>query len=264
LKNLLEYSEHNTQKYKSMSSLVYIIGAGPGDAELITIKGLNCLKKCDVIFYDKSIKNILDTHNIKSCELIEISETITENPLLLEEINKQIIAKAKEEKVVGVLQEGDPFIFGLGAEIARAAVEQKINFAVVPGITSAIAAAAYAGIPLTFRGYSSTIAFATGHTDLNKKYTDIDWEKVACGVATMVFFMGVGNLNMIVDTLIKNGRDPRTPIAIISCGTTNEQETLTSTLGEIIETTEKIDVKVPAIIVIGDVVGLRDDLNWFK
>jgi len=249
-----------------MSPFLYIIGAGPGDPELITLKGLNCLKKCDVIFFDASIENILTVHNISSPELIKICETISENPSLLDKLNQQIIERAKNGKTVGVLQEGDPFIFGLGAEIARAVVEQKINFAVIPGITSAIAAAAYAGIPLTFRGYSSTLAFATGHTDLNKKYTDIDWEKVAGGVATMVFFMGLSNLNMIVKKLIENGRDPRTPIAIVSCGTTDEQETLTSTLAEIAEKieNENIDVKVPAIIVIGDVVGLRDELNWFK
>ncbi len=245
---------------------VYIIGAGPGDPELITVKGINCLKKCDVVFYDASVESSLTKQAGSNAELIKVSETITNNPLLLDELNKHIIKFAKEGKTVGVLQEGDPFIFGLGAEIARAVVSENINFAVVPGITSAIAAAAYAGIPLTFRGYSSTLAFATGHTDLNKKYTDVDWEKVAAGVSTLVFFMGLDNLDMIVKKLIENGRDPRTPLAIVSCGTTAEQETLSSTLGEIAELIEKenIKVKVPAIIVIGDVVGLRNELNWFK
>ena len=245
---------------------VYIIGAGPGDPELITIKGINCLKKCDVVFYDASVESSLAKQAGSDAELIKVSETITNNPLLLDELNEQIIKFAKEGKTVGVLQEGDPFIFGLGAEIARAVVNENIKFSVVPGITSAIAAAAYAGIPLTFRGYSSTLAFATGHTDLNKKYTDMDWEKVAAGVSTLVFFMGLDNLDMIVKKLTENGRDPRTPIAIVSCGTTAEQETLSSTLGEIAELIEKenIKVKVPAIIVIGDVVGLRDELNWFK
>ncbi len=245
---------------------VYIIGAGPGDPELITVKGINCLKKCDVVFYDASVESSLAKQAGANAELIKVSETITNNPSLLDELNKHIIKFAKEGKTVGVLQEGDPFIFGLGAEIARAVVSENINFAVVPGITSAIAAAAYAGIPLTFRGYSSTLAFATGHTDLNKKYTDVDWEKVAAGVSTLVFFMGLDNLDMIVKKLTKNGRDPRTPLAIVSCGTTDEQETLSSTLGEIADLIEKenIKVKVPAIIIIGDVVGLRNELNWFK
>ena len=248
------------------TGFVYIIGAGPGDPELITVKGINCLKKCDVVFYDATVENSLAKQAGSDAELIKVSETITNNPLLLDELNEQIIKYAKNGKTVGVLQEGDPFIFGLGAEIARAVVSENINFAVVPGITSAIAAAAYAGIPLTFRGYSSTLAFATGHTDLNKKYTDMDWEKVAAGVSTLVFFMGLDNLDMIVKKLIENGRDPRTPLAIVSCGTTDEQETLSSNLGEIAELIEKenIKVKVPAIIVIGDVVGLRNELNWFK
>ena len=248
------------------TGFVYIIGAGPGDPELITIKGINCLKKCDVVFYDASVDSSLTNQAGPNIELIKVSETITNNPSLLDELNEQIIKFAKEGKTVGVLQEGDPFIFGLGAEIARAAINENIKFAVVPGITSAIAAAAYAGIPLTFRGYSSTLAFATGHTDLNKKYTDMDWEKVAAGVSTLVFFMGLDNLDMIVKKLTENGRDPRTPLAIVSCGTTDEQETLSSTLGEIADLIEKenIKVKVPAIIIIGDVVGLRDELNWFK
>jgi len=251
---------------KDKNGFVYIIGAGPGDPELITVKGVNCLKKCDVVFYDATVESSLAKQAGSAAELIKISETITNNPSLLDELNEQIIKFAKEGNTVGVLQEGDPFIFGLGAEIARAAVNENIKFAVVPGITSAIAAAAYAGIPLTFRGYSSTLAFATGHTDLNKKYTDMDWEKVAAGVSTLVFFMGLDNLDMIVKKLTENGRDPRTPLAIVSCGTTDEQETLSSTLGEIADLIEKenIKVKVPAIIVIGDVVGLRDELNWFK
>ncbi len=248
------------------TGFVYIIGAGPGDPELITIKGLNCIRECDVVFHDATVNESLFKECRDGTERVCISDTISDNPLLLDEVNARIIARAKQGKTVGVVQEGDPFIFGLGAEIARAAAREKIPFAIIPGITSAIAAAAYAGIPLTFRGYSSTLAFATGHTDLNKKYTDVDWQRVATGVSTMVFFMGLTNLNMIVEKMIENGRDPRTPMAIVSCGTTQEQETLTSTLGEIAERIEKEDikVKVPAIIVIGDVVGLRDELNWFE
>ncbi len=248
------------------SGLVYIIGAGPGDPELFTFKGAKCLSKCDVVFYDTTVdSSLLEKCNAET-EKICVSETITDKPELLDELNAQIIEQAKSGKTVGVLQEGDPFIFGLGAEIARAAAKANIKFVVVPGITSAIAAAAYSGIPLTYRGYSSTLAFATGHTDLNKKYTDVDWSRVATGVSTMVFFMGLTNLEMIVKKMIEYGRNPRTPIGIVSCGTTSEQETITSTLEEIsaqIET-DNIKVKVPAIIIVGDVVGLRDELNWFE
>ena len=248
------------------AGLLYIIGAGPGDPELITVKALKCIKACEVIFYDATVDRSLFSACRPTTELISISESITDNPVLPAELNKQIIAQLKAGHTVGVVQEGDPFIFGLGAEIARAAAREGIRFKLVPGITSAIAAAAYAGIPLTYRGYSSTLAFATGHTDLNKKYADVDWQKIATGVSTLVFFMGIGNLKMIVTNLIEHGRDPRTPAAIISCGTQETQETLVGSLGEIAGKIEHttVMVKVPAIIVIGDVVGLRDELNWFE
>lgn len=245
---------------------LYIIGAGPGDPELVTVKALKCIKKCDVIFYDATVDLSLFEECKDTVELIRISETITDNPVLPDELNKQIIMKAREGNTVGIVQEGDPFIFGLGAEIGRAASRENIPFGLVPGITSAIAAAAYAGIPLTYRGYSSTLVFATGHTDLNKKYADVDWQKVATGVSTLVFFMGIDNLKMIVDKMIEHGRDPRTPAAIVSCGTQATQETIASTLGEIAAKVEldEVCIKVPAIIIIGDVVGLRDELNWFE
>jgi len=253
-------------KIKNQKGVVYIIGAGPGDPELFTFKGAKCLSECDVIFYDTTIHPMLlekcNSETIKIC----VSETITDNPELLNDLNSQIVKNAASGKNVGVLQEGDPFIFGLGAEIARAAAKAEVKFKIIPGITSAIAAAAYAGIPLTYRGYSSTLAFATGHTDLNKKYTDVDWSRVATGVSTMVFFMGLTNLEMIVKKMIEHGRNPRTPIGIVSCGTTTQQETITSTLEEISAQIEddNIKIKVPAIIIVGDVVGLRDELNWFE
>jgi uroporphyrinogen III methyltransferase/synthase len=245
---------------------VYIIGAGPGDPELITLKACTCIKAADVVFHDATMAAVMAPHCRPDAERIEIADTITDDPELLDKLNARIIARAKSGETVAVVQEGDPFIFGLGAEIALAVAGESIPFVVVPGITAAIAAAAYAGIPLTYRGYSSTLAFATGHTDLNKKYTDVDWQKVATGVSTLVFFMGLTNLPMIVQKMIEHGRDPRTPTAIVSCGTTAEQTTLTATLEEIAARVEEgtIEVKVPAIIIIGDVVGLADELDWFS
>ena len=246
--------------------VVYIIGAGPGDPELVTVRGVNLLKRCDVVFHDAAIDPAIVAHCRKNATRIPIAETITDNPSLLDTLNADIAAHARRGKAVAVLQEGDPFIFGLGAEIALAAARAKIRFEVVPGITAAIAAAAYAGIPLTYRGYSSTLAFATGHTDLNKKYTDVDWQKVATGVSTLVVFMGLGNLATIVQKMIAHGRDPRTPVAIVGCGTMAAQQTITGSLAEIAARAEKDDLHValPAIVVIGDVVGLRDELNWFE
>lgn len=245
---------------------VYIIGAGPGDPELITIKGFKAIRKCSVVFYDATVAPYIIDHAPPGAQRICMEETLTDNPQLMEEMNARIIAAAQAGHTVGLVQEGDPFIFGLGAETARAAARHHIPFYVIPGITSAIAAAAYAGIPLTYRGYSSTVAFATGHTDLNKKYTDVDWGKVATGISTLVVFMGVSNLRMIVQKMIEHGRDPRTPAAIVSCGTTAQQHTLASTLGDIATRVERDDLKVnmPAIIIIGDVVGLHDELRWFE
>ncbi|NLF39250.1 uroporphyrinogen-III C-methyltransferase [bacterium] len=248
------------------NGLVHIIGAGPGDPELITLKGLARLRESDVVFHDETVHPDVLAHARPGAEIVRIEETITENPSLLDSLNKEIVARARAGRTVAVVQEGDPFIFGLGGEIARAVRRAGIPFDIVPGITSAIAAAAYAGIPLTYRGYSSTLGFATGHTDLNKKYTDIDWARVATGVSTLVFFMGLTNLPMIVENMIAHGRDPRTPAAVVSCGTSAEQETLCGTLAELAELAKKdaLHVKVPAIIIIGDVVGLRDELNWFE
>jgi uroporphyrinogen III methyltransferase/synthase len=244
---------------------VYIIGAGPGDPELITLKGCQAIAAADVVFFDRTMKEVMAPHCRAGAEQIEVADTITDDATTLDKLNARIVEHARAGKTVAVVQEGDPFIFGLGAEVALAAAHARIAFEVVPGITAAIAAAAYAGIPLTFRGYSSTLAFATGHTDLNKKYTDVDWQKVATGVSTLVFFMGLSNLSMIVQKMIEHGRDPRTPTAIVSCGTTAAQTTAVATLEEIAAQVERgqIEVRVPAIIIIGDVVGLADELCWF-
>ncbi|MCX7846627.1 MAG: uroporphyrinogen-III C-methyltransferase [bacterium] len=248
------------------SGCVYIIGAGPGDPELITIKGFKALRKCSIVFYDATVAQYIIDHCRPDAERVRLEETLTDNPALMEEVNARIIAAAQAGHTVGLVQEGDPFIFGLGAETARAAARHQIPFYVIPGITSAIAAAAYAGIPLTYRGYSSTVAFATGHTDLNKKYTDVDWAKVATGVSTLVVFMGLDNLRMIVQKMIEHGRDPRTPTAIVCCGTTPQQHTIAATLGEIARRVEEneLAIRMPAIIIIGDVVGLHEELRWFE
>lgn len=244
---------------------VYIIGAGPGDPELITVKGLACLQNCSIVFHDETIAPALLKHAAKAEDVIAIPAAVAENSDLLNAIITRIIAYASAGKDIAVVAEGDPFIFGLGADIAREIHTHAVHFVVIPGVTSALAAAAYAGIPLTFRGYSSTVAFATGHTDLNKKYTDIDWEKCATGMATFVFFMGIGTLRMIVEKLIAHGRDPRTPVAIISRGTTQNQTTRVASLESLSHLSPKEcdAIPVPAIIVVGDVVGLRDELSWF-
>ena len=167
-----------------------------------------------------------------------------------------------------MLLEGDPFIFGTGAEVARKAVSAGLKFELVPGITSASAAAVYAGIPLTYRGYASTLAFAIGHSSLNRRYTDVDWPRVAVGMQTLVFFINEESLPMVIEKLLANGRDPRTPAAIVSSGTRKDQSTIAGTLGELRAMTEdereSAKIPMPAVLIVGDVVGLRSELKWFE
>ena len=174
----------------------------------------------------------------------------------------------KSGKKVAVLLEGDPFIFGTGAEVARKAVEAGCKFELVPGITSASAAAIYAGIPLTYRGYASTLAFAIGHSNLNRRYTDVDWPRVALGMQTLVFFINEESLAMVIEKLLEHGRDPRTPAAIVSAGTRKNQSTIASTLRELRAMTEQDkqarEIPMPAVLIVGDVVGLRSELKWFE
>jgi uroporphyrinogen III methyltransferase / synthase len=162
------------------------------------------------------------------------------------------------------LKGGDPFIFGRGGEEAEVLIEAGIPFEVVPGVTSAIAAPAYAGIPLTHRKFTSTVAFITGHEDPNKNNSNIDWASLAKGIGTLVFLMGVKNLPEIVDQLIKNGKSPETPVALVRWGTTSRQETVSGFLSDIVEKVRAAKLKAPAIIVIGDVVRLREQMKWFE
>jgi uroporphyrinogen III methyltransferase/synthase len=175
-----------------------------------------------------------------------------------------IVDRAQQGRSIVRLKGGDPFIFGRGGEEALELTKAGLNFEVVPGITSAIAVPAYAGIPLTHRGYTSTVAFITGHEDPHKEKTDIAWDRLATGIGTLVFLMGVGNLPRIAETLMEHGRSSNTPVAVIRSGTLLEQKTLVGTLQNIAQLAEDKGMKPPAIIVVGDVVNLNDQLNWFE
>ena len=245
---------------------LYIIGAGPGDPELLTIKAARLLEECDVMFHDEPMAEELLAY-AKKAKLVSLSGE-SDGETISAEAVKAVIEAVKSGKSVAVLLEGDPFIFGIGAEVARKAVSAGCNFELVPGITSASAAAIYAGIPLTYRGYASTLAFAIGHSSLNKRYTDIDWPRVAIGMQTLVFFINEESLSMVIEKLIANGRDPRTPAAIVSSGTRKDQSTIAGTLGELRAMTEderqNAKIPMPAVLIVGDVVGLRSELKWFE
>jgi uroporphyrinogen III methyltransferase/synthase len=242
---------------------VYIIGAGPGDPGLLTVKAVRCLEKSDVIVYDYLVSPDTLAYARADARLVYVGKTGGHHTVPQDEISLILVREALEGNIVARLKGGDPFIFGRGGEEAEVLFEAGIPFEILPGITSAIAVPAYAGIPLTHREHTSTVAFVTGHEDPKKDKSRIDWGKLS-GIETLVFLMGVKNLPQIVRSLLENGRSPDTPVAIIRWGTTPDQFTLSGTLGDIAGLAEKEKVTPPAIFVVGEVAGLRKTLNWFE
>ena len=247
-----------------MSAKVYLVGAGPGDPGLITVKGKECIRKADVLIYDYLASPTLLRYANTKAEMIYVGKKGGDHTLSQEGINNLIVEKAKTGVIVTRLKGRDPFIFGRGGEEAEVLIDAGIPFEIVPGVTSAIAAPAYAGIPLTHRKFTSTVAFITGHEDPNKNNSNIDWPSLARGIGTLVFLMGVKNLPDIVDQLIKNGKSPETPVALVRWGTTSQQKTVSGILSNIVERVREANLKAPAIIVIGDVVRLRERMKWFE
>jgi uroporphyrinogen III methyltransferase/synthase len=246
-----------------MKAKVYLVGAGPGDVKLITLKGLECLKKAGVIIYDHLVNPRLLSYASPSAELIYVGKQADKHTLNQEEINHLLVDKAREDKLVVRLKGGDPFIFGRGGEEAEFLAQNEIPFEVVPGISSAYAVPAYAGIPITHRAKSSTVAFVTGHEDPSKTSSDIDWGGLATGVSTLVFLMSTSNLGFVVEQLIEHGRSKDTPVAVIRQGTTAQQQTLIGTLDTIATKVQQMNLSPPTIIVVGEVVKLREKLSWF-
>jgi uroporphyrinogen III methyltransferase/synthase len=247
-----------------MNGKVYLVGAGPGDPELITLKGLECIKNADVIIYDYLASPGLLKHAREHAEIIYVGKKGGDHTLSQDRINALIAEKAQKGLTVTRLKGGDPFIFGRGGEEAEVLVDARIPFEIIPGVTSAIAAPAYAGIPLTHRKFTSTIAFVTGHEDPSKAESSIDWEAIARGIGTIVFLMGVKNLPHITDRLMHHGMPPETPVALVRWGTTPKQTTVSGTLATIVERTKAAGLKPPAIIVVGHVVKLREKMQWFE
>ncbi|HUN55772.1 MAG TPA: uroporphyrinogen-III C-methyltransferase [Smithella sp.] len=247
---------------KTKKGKVYIIGAGPGDAGLITLKGMDCLGEADVVIYDYLVSKDLLKYARSDARFIYAGKQGGAHTLSQWQINDLLVKEAKNGNTVARLKGGDPFIFGRGGEEAERLAASSIPFEVVPGVTSAIAVPAYAGIPLTHRGLTSTVAFVTGHEDPAKEKSDIDWQALA-RIGTLVFLMGVKNIEKIAKELQNNGRSPDTPAALIRWGTTPRQQILTSTLADISMLVKELKFAPPAILVVGKVVDLRDTLGWF-
>ncbi len=246
------------------SGKVYLVGAGPGDPGLISVKGHECIKKAHVVIYDYLVSPELLKHVSSRAETIYVGKKGGDHTLSQAGINDLIVEKARMGFRVTRLKGGDPFIFGRGGEEAEILIHEGIPFEVIPGVTSAIAAPAYAGIPLTHRDHASSVTFVTGHEDPTKEKSSIDWEALARDVSTLVFLMGVKNLPTIVKRLLKNGKDPSTPVALIRWGTTPAQETVSGSLDTIVQEVEKAGLKAPAVIVVGQVVRLREKMKWFE
>ncbi len=242
---------------------VYLVGAGPGDPGLITIKGIECLKKAEVIVYDHLLDVALLETAPSDAEKVYVGKIAGKHTKPQNEINRILVDKAKEGKTVIRLKGGDPFVFGRGGEEAEALAENGIPFEVIPGITSAVAVPAYAGIPVTHRGLASSFAVITGHEDPGKESFSINWEKLAAGADTLVFLMGVKNLPLIVDKLIKYGKRVNTPAAVVKNGTRPQQEVVTGNLGDIIDKVKQKGIIAPAVVIVGEVVSLREKLRWF-
>lgn len=243
---------------------VYLIGAGPGDIKLITVKGLECIRKADVIVYDRLANPRLLSYRRPDAELIYVGKSPDRHTLTQDEINRVLVEEGLKGKIVARLKGGDPYVFGRGGEEGEELRKAGIEFEEVPGITSAISVPAYAGIPITHRDFTASFTVVTGHEEPGKETSNINWPRLAQDPGTLVFLMGVGNLPQIVENLVVNGKDAATPIALIRWGTRPEQQVVTGTLENIVDVVQKAGLKSPAIIIIGQVVTLRDTLRWFE
>ncbi len=243
---------------------VYLVGAGPGDPGLLTIRGKTCLEKADVVLYDHLANPALLDYAPPQAERIYVGRCGRGAYRPQEEIHRLLIQKVQEGKQVVRLKGGDPFVFGRGGEEAEVMAEQSVPFEVVPGVTSAVAVPAYAGIPVTHRTLASTVTFVTGHEDPGKGGSVLEWPRLATVDGTLVFLMGAKNLPTIVRRLTEEGKSPRTAVALIQWGTYPRQRTVVGTLEDIVEQAEAANIQPPTIIVIGAVVPLRKHLNWFE
>ena len=241
---------------------VYIAGAGCGDEQLITLKLKNILEKADCVIYDRLVNPNILQYSKPGAELIYMGKENTEGGELQLKINQTIVEKAFENEIVLRLKGGDPFVFGRGGEEIEALLAENIEFEVIPGITSSIAVPAYAGIPVTHRGINTSFHVFTGHTKIDG--SEHDFSTIAKLDGTLIFLMGLGNLEKIVENLVENGKKVDTPVAIIKDGTTSKQKTYTGTLGTIVEIVKENNVKSPVIIIIGEVVDLREKMQWFE
>jgi uroporphyrin-III C-methyltransferase/precorrin-2 dehydrogenase/sirohydrochlorin ferrochelatase len=241
---------------------VYLVGAGPGDPDLLTFRALRLMQKADVVLYDNLVSKTILEMTRRDAERIFVGKQRDNHTLPQEEINELLVRLAKQGKRVLRLKGGDPFIFGRGGEEIEKLAEHKINFQVVPGITAASGVSSYAGIPLTHRDYAQSCVFVTGH--LKDGSTDLDWNMLARPKQTIVVYMGLQGLEILCTQLVVHGLPATTPIAIVQQGTTQNQRVVTGTLGTLMQDPDIAQLQAPTLIIVGGVVSLREKLAWFK
>ena len=242
---------------------VFLVGAGPGDPGLLTVKGLRCLQSADVVMYDRLVDRRALRHARADAEIMDVGKVPGEPGRRQAEINALLIARARQGKTVVRLQGGDPFVFGRGGEEAEALQQAGVPFEIVPGVTSAIAAPAYAGIPLTHRGLSSSFTVVTGTETPTKAESTVDWAALARTPGTLVVLMGWESLPEITEALVHHGMSPDTPVALVRWGTEPCQRTVTGVLADVADRARRADLSAPIVAVIGQVVELREKLRWF-
>ena len=260
--DLLSEQLKDHKQLKGSIGEVYLVGGGPGDPDLLTFRALRLMQQADVVLYDRLVAPQIVDLCRRDAEKINVGKARDKHTVPQDDINALLIKLAKEGKRVCRLKGGDPFIFGRGGEEIDQLAEQGIPFQVVPGITAASGCASYAGIPLTHRDYSQSVRFVTGH--LKEGAPDLDWKGLIQKRETLVFYMGLVGLEKICSSLISHGMKPDTPIALVEQGTTPEQRVTTATLASMSEDIKKIEVHPPTLIIVGEVVLLREKLNWFN
>ena len=244
-----------------MNGKAYIIGTGPGDEELLTVKAIKVLNRCTAVLYDRLVSNNILNYLNDDCLIYYCGKEPGAHYKTQEEINEMIVKLVKEGHIVGRVKGGDPYVFGRGGEEVIALEKEKLKFEVIPGITSPIAVLNYAGIPVTHRGIAQSFHIVTGMTGTNEK---INWKALAQEKGTLVFMMGLENIERIVANLIDNKKHVKTPAAVVMRGTSSKQRKVIGNLENIIQKVREANLKSPCIIVIGDVVNLNKELSWYE
>ncbi len=247
-----------------MKGKVFIVGAGPGDPKLITLKAVEAIKSADVVLYDRLVSKKIINMIPKRADKVYVGRDVGDDYKHQDTTNELMVKYARTKRNVVRLKGGDPFIFGRGGEEAEFLRENNVKFEIIPGITSGIGSAEYSGIPLTHRDYASSVVFVTGHEDAKKTQGTVNWKKLAKSVDTIVIMMGLSRLEIISKNLISGGLDKNTPVAVIQNGTTSEHRMIKGNLVNIVKKVKVAKVRPPSIIIIGKVVSLSEKIGWRK